>query len=543
MKIFTTLLLFLSQAVLWANEAERVVIVANSNDASSLELAEYYAEARGIPVKNIIRLDAPLGETITVEEYVKHIYNPLLGALIEAEWVKGARSGVADSIGRRRMSIGLHSMSYLVLMRGVPLRIANDPEKLEAGTEGLQEVLRVNRGSVDSELAVMVVPGRLPLASLLKNPLFENKTPTTQELGTFLRVSRLDGPTVGDVKRLIDRSLEAERTGLRGRAYMDSGGPHKTGDEWILAAGALAEGAYFDTDYETSKRVLDQRDRLDLPAIYMGWYREHAYGPWREKRWDVPPGAIGFHLHSFSAVTVRSASKAWVGPLVAQGYCATVGNVYEPYLEFTHRPQHLLEQLLSGRTFGEAVVYSCPVASWMGIAVGDPLYRPFAVNLEQQLAEIGANPDGSYVVLREINRLEQQAGAAEAVSFGRAHFMERPTLPLAYRLAVLYEAEGDVSKAREVLGVIRYIDHFSKEERVLVKGIADALSRYGDDELAFGVYRKLLSESGLEKALRLQLLEKGSQLAMSANEVNLASRWTMEARKLKQPPAAKANVK
>ena len=189
----------------------------------------------------------------------------------------------------------------------------------------------------------------------------------------MLRVCRLDGITVAAVKRLIDRTLEAERIGLRGRAYIDIGGPHPAGDDWFQAAAERVQGAHFDTTIERSKRPMDDRDRLDAPAIYMGWYRRHAIGPWRQPRWEVPPGAIGFHLHSFSATTLRSPNKGWVGPLVEQGYAATIGNVWEPYLEFTHRPQLLLQHLLQGGTFGAAAAYSYPVTSWMGIAVGDRL--------------------------------------------------------------------------------------------------------------------------------------------------------------------------
>ena len=45
-----------------------------------------------------------------------------------------------------RMSVAVHSMSYLVTTRGVPLRFANDPELYEPEAANYQQALRVNRG-------------------------------------------------------------------------------------------------------------------------------------------------------------------------------------------------------------------------------------------------------------------------------------------------------------------------------------------------------------------------------------------------------------
>ena len=69
---------------------------------------------------------------------------------------------------------------------------------------------------------------------------------------------------------------------------------------------------------------------------------------------------------------------------MARGVTATVGNVFEPFLDFTHRPNLLLRALSQGKTFGDAVYYALPALSWQAVAIGDPLYRPFKVSLEDQ---------------------------------------------------------------------------------------------------------------------------------------------------------------
>jgi uncharacterized protein (TIGR03790 family) len=522
-----------------ADEADRVVILVNTNDPGSAEIAEYYAEKRGIPTDNIIELEMPTEETISVREFVDAIYNPLLNALIDQDWMTAVKARGRDDVGRERVSIATHGISYLVTTRGVPLRIANDTTLLGRGFEKLPKQFQVNNGSVDGELALLASSANLPMTALVKNPLFSQLTPSGLDAKRVIRVSRLDGPTVESVKRLIARSLQAEEEGLMGRAYFDIGGPHAKGDQWINEAGDLALKAYFDTSFETTKRPMDERDRFDAPAIYMGWYRPNAYGAWRDAKWSVPPGAIGFHLHSFSAVTVRSTTKAWLGAFVSQGYCATVGNVYEPYLEYTHHPQMLLAALLDGHTFGEAAMYSNPALSWQGVAIGDPLYRPFKVGLDAQLEESMDGPFSAYVCLRQINRLEAEGKPDEALSYARTQFVRQPSLPLAYKLSGLYDAQGNTKKAIEVLSVVRYLTVFAQDDVVLVKQIADSLFKYGDDELALQVYKNLLDQSGLKKPLRISLLEDGAKVAKSANDAVLSSRWSLDAQQLKAPPPAK----
>jgi len=515
--------------------AEGMVVVVNRNDPDSLAIGQHYARQRGIPEANIVQLGAPTEETITVSQYVETVANPLLDALLENEWVKGVKDSSADAYGRERLSVAIHDIPFVVLIRGVPLRIANDPALVGEVPDNLPKQFQVNNASVDGEIALLLAPPNTTMTAFIPNPYFGKSSVSKSDANRILRVSRLDGPTKEDVIRLIDRTLEAERIGLMGRAYIDTGGPHENGDTWIRAAGEIAEAAYFDMDYESSKRPMDHRDRLDAPAIYMGWYRPHAYAQWREPRWPVPPGAIAFHLHSFSATSVRE-TKTWLGAFVSQGYCAMVGNVFEPYLEFTHRPQLLLAHLVAGGNFGEAVMRSMPALSWQTVAIGDPLYRPFKVGLVEQLDKSGETTFAAYASIREINRLLAEEGSEPAIAFARSKFVAQPSLALAYRLARLYAAADQDTEAVQALRIVRYINTFSPDEFVLVQKIADFLHKRGESELALGLYENLLNERGLDKQLRISLYEGGAPVAEARGESVTASRWLLEARKLKAPP-------
>ena len=75
-----------------AGEAAHVVVVVNANDSGSAEIANYYTEQRGIPEDNIIALKMPNKETVTVREFVDTIYNPLLNALIQKDWMNAVKA-------------------------------------------------------------------------------------------------------------------------------------------------------------------------------------------------------------------------------------------------------------------------------------------------------------------------------------------------------------------------------------------------------------------------------------------------------------------
>lgn len=516
-----------------AGEVERLIILANSSSKDSMALARYYAEMRSIPEGNIIALPLPEKETISIREYVDTLHNPLLEALLDRRLIIGAKAGVADAHGRKWLVAGLHDISYLVPVYGVPLRISNDAEAIAPNNGQIPENFRYNRASVDSELALLAMPGRRSMTAFNTNPFFGNKEPSSHILQTALRVSRLDGPDVRTVRSLIERTLEGERKGLQGRAYFDLGGPHASGDEWFREASEMALAAYFDTTIESSKRLLDERDRFDAPAIYMGWYRHDAYGNFKIANWDVPPGALALHLHSFSATSLRTTNRYWLGALAKMGFCATLGNVYEPYLQMTHHPHRLLESLLEGGTWGAAAAYSLPSFSWMGVAIGDPLYRPFQKKLGAQLGAA----DVPYAVLREVNRIDLNGSASTATTYLRGEFQRAPSLPLAFKLASRYADSGESDKAMEVLRVMQYITVYAKEDKVLVQKLADLMARLDHEEQALVIYERLLGEEGIAKPYRIKLLTKGSELATGVGRTRLADVWSQECLMLKTPKA------
>jgi len=397
----------------------RLVILANSRQPESVALARYYAEKRGVPAANIIALPLPETETVPWREFIDQVYQPVQDELYRRGWIEGTASSLVDRFGRRRYAFVTQNISYLVTCRGVPLRVANEVALIPADSKLAPQFNR-NEAAVDAEFSLLAM-GNHDITGVLSNPLYAQDGWLSLDAAQVIKVTRLDGPTWADARRLVDSALEGERRGLIGRYYVDLKGPHGDGDEWLGAARRQLDALGFDGDVEDTGATMSADARSDAPVLYFGWYAGQINGPFAAPGFAFAPGAVALHIHSFSAQTLHSATAGWCGPLVARGVAATVGNVFEPYLQLTHRPDMLLRALARGRNFGDAAYYALPVLSWQAIALGDPLYRPFHVTLDAQLAQLEQLPPSAarYVLVRQANLRARQGQAAVAIAGGK----------------------------------------------------------------------------------------------------------------------------
>ncbi len=415
----TTLTLTLTLTPRAEGPEMRTVILVNSRDRESVELGEFYAGQRGIPRDNLIALPMPETESITWREFVDQVWQPLQDELLHRRWLEGIEGTSLDPLGRKRVALTGHRIAYLVVCRGTPLRIYHDPTLAgEAQVRKIPEQFRTNQGAVDSELSLLAAGNYEPNA-FVPNPWFEHEVPVDSNAALVVKVARLDGPTPADARRLVTSAIEGERTGLLGRYYVDwGGGPHPDGDRWLEATQKQLDALGFEGDTERTGAMFATADRFDAPVFYFGWYTANASGPFTRAGFAFPPGAIALHIHSYSAETLRSTEKGWCGPFVARGVTATMGNVFEPYLPFTHRPDRLVQALARGQTLGDAAYFALPVLSWQAVLVGDPLYRPFQVSLDQQMKNLSLLPAdrARYAVVRKAVLLEREGKNAEAIA-------------------------------------------------------------------------------------------------------------------------------
>ena len=511
-----------------ADEAARVVIVANSNDPDSVELARYYSDRRGIPRENIVELDLPVGEEINWPVYVSRLHEPLRNWLIERDWISAIAMDLQDDAGRTKMSISGHRISYLVTCRGVPLKIRQTDEIPADLPDTTRKSFQTNSASVDSELTLLVKSDSRR-HGFLPNPVFQKTAPNLWDREAMVRVARLDGPSFSAIRNLVESALSVEKYGLIGRALVDVGGPHKLGDKWFEEAVTELVAGGWAPDVDRDRGTVPPTARVDELALYLGWYAGEVNGPFAPPGFEFATGAIALHLHSFSARSLRTLNNGgWVAPLIGRGAAAVFGNVYEPYLEFTHQPQLLVRALLGGATLGEAAYYAMPVLSWQSIVVGDPLYRPFTVPFEWQWEnrEALTARQASYVALRRL------AMMAEAPVEARLEMVNTlmstvPSLALAFEQAKLKEAAGDRMGAIRALGIAGFSRRIAAEEWGLVAAMAEMLETLEDLNTATKLWGNLLAQE-LPKDLRITWLRKAVDLGRSAGAFSQVSDWERE---------------
>jgi len=395
--------------------------------------------------------------------------------------------------------------------------------------------LERNEAAVDSELAwlPMVKTGIL-LDGPLRNWVYGvTNTALLNPTNGILLVARLDGPSADIAKGLVDKALAAEHDGLWGRAYFDARGLAKTdslylGDEWIQEGAEICRELGFETTLDDKPETFPVSFPMSQIAIYCGWYDGNVSGPFTLPKVEFMPGAFAYHLHSFSANTIRSVDQNWVGPLLAKGATCTMGCVYEPYLSGTPNIAAFLARwMANGFTFGEAAWAAQPVLSWQTTVVGDPLYRPFGKSPQLLHAELARRH--SPLIAWSHLRVADLALAHGASIFAVANYLENinPTTNsavLTEKLADLYEKEGKPASAIDMYERALKLDP-SPEQRIRLRlTLGEKLEAQAQDQAAYDNYQKLLQESP-DYPGRMSIYQKLLALARILNKPDEVARY------------------
>ncbi|SPD74221.1 conserved exported hypothetical protein [uncultured Desulfobacterium sp.] len=239
--------------------------------------------------------------------------------------------------------------------------------------------------SVDSELA-MITAGPYQLAGWLPNPFcadFDSLPIISEIRAKAIMVGRLDGPTAGMAKRLVDDAVETEKTGLTGTFYIDARGLEQDGkyggypwyDKHLIdLAELIKDNKLMNVVLDTGLNLFPEGKCPDA-ALYCGWYSLGNYVDcftWKK-------GAVAFHVASAEASTLKKReSNVWCKRLIEDGVAATLGPVEEPYLTSFPLPDRFFPLLMTGKMpLIEVYFRTVPNLSWRQVLIGDPLYTPF----------------------------------------------------------------------------------------------------------------------------------------------------------------------
>lgn len=432
---------------------QHLLVVYNSNSPDSTALAHEYARLRNIPPERVLGIATSLEEEISRDEFENTLRRPIERFMMSKGWLQ--REPTSIQVGKTRLQLlqAINNKVWAIaLIRGIPLKIRDDhslPQLTDLANE-----FQTSAAAVDSELALLPFAG-LPARGFVGNAFFAEKTTRAFNqyfADSLILVTRLDGPDVSDVQRMMHDSLAVEELELMGKAKVDTRGifaaddPYRLGDVWLRSCAETLRLSGFPTQMDSQSSVFPPQELWSGVAFYLGWYAPHASGPMMAPEFNLSKGAVAYHIHSFSASTIRSSTAHWVGPLINRGAAATMGCVYEPYLQFSPDPRRLIEGLLSGLTFAEAAYQSQIVLSWMTTFVGDPLYRPFPRNFFQETLPKATAQPGTQHDLALIRQMTIE-------SFQNRNFAVQKTLKRLLESATTAEGWEAAAEWSERLGV------------------------------------------------------------------------------------------
>ena len=531
---------------------DEVVVVYNTRVPESKSIAEHYASLREVPPNQVFGFDLTTNEEMSRVEFRDTLQRPLAKSIETNKlWLIAPRTFPATTNQPSHMEWKpLYSkIRYAVLCYGVPLKIAPDPSIKEEAMEKLRPEMRRNEAAVDSELALLpLVEEKPPLTGPLRNPAYAvTNVALLHPTNGVLLVSRLDGPTVNAARDLVDKALEAETNGLWGRAYIDlrntTDPGYQLGDEWIRAAGQVCRRLGFETVVDENPDTFPAGFPMSHIAFYAGWYNQDVSGPFTQPGVEFMPGAFAYHLHSFSAVTLRSTTRGWVGPLLAKGATITMGCVNEPYLNGTPDVAIFTVRLLyNGFSFGEAALASQPVLSWQTTVVGDPLYRPLAQNGEQIKDDLlwrnSKLAEWYYLRLLNINLANGKA-VDECVRVLESFDVTRRSAVLMEKLADLYSAQGKPSSAADACAKALNLDPSPQQRLRLLLTLSARLAALDRDAEAYEKCQELLKQFP-DYPDRVSIFRKLVALAQKMNRPAEVEKYNTQIQAEVRPPPGKA---
>src|SRR5438876_3353321 len=369
------LLLAINAAAAEQPLAQSTIVLYNKTVPDSVELAKFYAEQRGIAADHLIGLTCSIEEEISREDYDVTIVEPLREIFKQRHW------WMLNEPPKQPPVVDASTIHFVAVIKGIPLKIRSTAtysgDQPRPGPIGSR-----NEASVDSELVVLAFYSR-QISGVTPNPYFQRFSAISNlKDATLLLVCRLDAPAVGTVRGMIVDAIATEKSGLWGRAYVDgadkTGTDFAAGDEWLGNVTTQLHKVGIPVVYDDTPAIFPDAFPMTDCALYYGWYAGNVAGPFNQPGFRFVRGAVAVHIHSFSASTLRDPNANWVAPLVSKGAAASLGSVYEPYLELTSHLDIFNDRLLHGFTFAESAYMSIRVLSWMSVMVGDPLYRPYA---------------------------------------------------------------------------------------------------------------------------------------------------------------------
>ena len=346
-----------------------VGVIINVNDTNSVAIGEYFASERGVPARNIIRIDAPAQETITGGQF------DTVRAEIESYLVS---TGLVDSL------------NYLVTTKGVPLRVNYGgtlikPDMRNASFDAEIMLILGDNASHIGRNTLIIPPNSVRAHQyFMKDEPFKRAgvIPGTSPPRTYdmFLTTRLTGLTREDAIRLIDRSGPFTFVDKDSALFVFDRDPRPIQlvpyDSNLAVAGAMLGSLGWNVLLnEDSVFVTGQRNVIGYASWGSNDHYDHHYTTKARPGNHWVPGSLAETYVSTSARNFtpgQTGGQSRIADLIEEGCTGASGYVFEPYSIALTWVNMLFDRYLRGYNLAESYYMSNPTISWMAVVVGDP---------------------------------------------------------------------------------------------------------------------------------------------------------------------------
>ena len=366
---------------------DHVLVVENANSPTSVQIAKYYMEKRGL--KKLLQIRCPdsatdaAAETLDYSAFKESIEKPL-------------REFLAQDA----------KIDYIVLNKGIPIRLSGAPVGLSNNRPSLDSYLAaLDYFDNPKMLKVVIDEGGFTGKCFVNRYFNSTERFSHAKHGNYL-VTRLDGYNVASALALVDNALLSEKTMPTGNIFLDSMPladpvdasrvplmPSKNGqtDMQMISSMGFAE---WNLDlFAASERLRKARIpvELDRTEVFVGnkvglmgyasWGSNDAkFVPENYRSIRFVPGAIAETAVSTSGRTFLQSSggQSLIADLIEAGVTGAKGYCDEPFLPAIASPTVLFTRYTSGWNLAESFYAASRFIGWEDIVLGDPLCAPYA---------------------------------------------------------------------------------------------------------------------------------------------------------------------
>lgn len=441
---------------------ENVLVVQNSNSPVSMDIASYYVSQRGIPPGNLVTISVPdsstssANEVIALSDYANLIEQPIRAFL--------SNSGLTDQI------------QYIVLTKGIPIRVTNDPLSGSTGGRAVDSLL-AGMDLIDEIAVDFYDSNNNYLATVTMNRFWLSNAPFTHSAHGGYLVTRLDGYIEADAKALVDRALAPQSTPYY--VLLDVDADRGTSNPAVQPMSLLLPDGTLDPNYELhyddynadmvrAYQIISPRPYLSVqlentsafvssPSAlsgYVSWgSNDTHYVAANYNSLTFAPGGIAETAVSTSGRTFlpTTGGQSLIADLIAQGASGGKGYVTEPYLDAIASPSALFDRYTSGRNLAESYYTASRFIKWKDIVLGDPLCS-LAGTPATTIAAAKALPDGTLVVLSD------RIATTGADDFADRFYIEDPGRASGIQVylgsTVTGVTRGDTVTVRGIMGTV-----------------------------------------------------------------------------------------